>query len=335
MKIFGWAADNAGPGFYRLRVPLDALARHGGHEVRVDTRMDEWGLEEADVIVGQRVAQPGAAKRWERLATNAYGRRPLLVLELDDDLWNVDPANVPAWKFFREGGPGILDNLTRSVKLADVVTVSTEPLAEVVRRINPNVVVLPNSLPAAAYLGGGRRADGLRIGWGGGASHVLDVEEMLPSLRQHLRRRPRDTYVNMGTLFPSVTRAVSGAGRVQAFPWTDDMDQYYRQVASLDIGLAPLRPSVFNRSKSDLKVLEYAAAGVAFIASKVGPYESSVDDGATGLLTTRPHEWGVALRYLSENDAARTDLAADAYTWALSRSVDQTWQHWETVYGSV
>lgn len=333
MRIFGWAADDAGPGWYRLRVPFAELDKNG-HDTTVDTRMPDWVMEEADVVVGQRVCQPGATKRWRRLAEGAYGHRPFMVFEVDDDLWDLDPANAPAWNFYRRS-PALLDNLTECARLADVCTVSTEPLADAVRKINPNVVVLPNQLPASAF--GVQRATDLfprtgavRIGWGGGASHALDMEEMVPALRQYFRRRPRDVFVNLGTLFTSVARAAGT--QLEQHEWTDDLEVHYSRVASLDIGLAPLRPSMFNRSKSEIKFLEYAAAGVACIASNGGPYARVIEQAVTGVLVDQTHEWTREMLLLATDLETRSDQVTAAQTYANTRRMSDHWQEWEKVY---
>lgn len=331
MKIFGWAADNAGPGFYRLRVPLDEVARQTEHTVEVNTKMPDWVLEEADVVIGQRVAQPRAADRWRRMATGVYGHRPLMVFEIDDDLWDIDPANLPAWNFFARQ-PDILANMRDCAALADVCTVSTEPLAEVVRQINPNVVVLPNQLPASAFDAHALQDTGSPhyIGWGGGASHALDVAEMTYGLHSHFRRQPRDVFVNLGTLFPSVAKAVGAS--LASYSWTDDMTEHYHRLSSLDIGLAPLRPSRFNQSKSEIKFLEYAAAGAATIATRHGPYERVIEHEQTGLLCRSEHEWNGALTALTTDPTLRIELAANALAYARTRAIDQHWQSWEKVY---
>lgn len=336
MRIFGWAADNTGPGFYRLRVPFGELQHHG-HQTEVDTTMPDWALEEADVIVGQRVCQQGATARWRRLANGVYGgaNRPMLVFEVDDDLWDIDPANVPARSFFNLSGPEIMANLTECARLADVCTVSTEPLADVVRKVNPNVVVVPNQLPVSAFRPEPfNRSNALRIGWGGGASHQLDVEEMTYGLRTHFRRHREHRFVNMGTLFRSVAAAVDDR-QLDSLPWTNDMHEHYSRVAQLDIGLAPLRPSVFNRSKSEIKFLEYAAAGIPTIASDVGPYSRAFLDtlGQAGVLMARDGaSWGRTLAWLTNDPDRRRELGEQAYDYALSRSARNHWQNWYKVY---
>lgn len=333
MKIFGWAADNAGPGWYRLRVPFGELNRQGVHECAVSPAMPDEMLEEADVIVGQRVSQPGATDRWKRLASGEYGgRRRLLVFELDDDLWDVDYNNGPAHSFYNLSNPELLNNLTECARLADVCTVSTEPLADVVRQINPNVVVLPNQLPPTAFKHepGFAKPGPYTIGWTGGASHKADVQEMVSGLRQHFRRNPRDTFINMGTLFPDVARAVGPALTARA--WTDSMEEHYWRVAELDIGLAPLRPSLFNRSKSEIKFLEYAAVGAACIATRHGPYERTIVHEETGLLARTQHEWSGALTALTADPLLLRDLAMNAQSYAWTRRIEQHWQAWDKVY---
>jgi glycosyltransferase involved in cell wall biosynthesis len=331
MKIFGWAADDAGPSFYRLRVPLLELQAQTDHHVEISCTMPDWVMEEADVVVGQRVSQPGATSRWLRMASGMHGHRPLLVFEIDDNLWEVEHTNGPAWKFYGRN-PEQLRNLTACAKASDVCTVSTEPLADVVRRINPNVVVLPNQLPASAFAPScvGTAVRPVRIGWHGGASHLADVEEMAPALRQHFRRRPTDRFLNFGTVFESVRKAVGPA--LESWEWTQDLNEHYARVANLDIGLAPLRPSIFNQSKSELKFLEYAAAGAATIATNGGPYARVIEQGVTGLLVDTTHQWVSQLGLLSRDLEIRADLALAARRYALTRSIEQHWKSWLDVY---
>src|SRR5690606_8456208 len=60
-------------------------------------------------------------------------------------------------------------------------------------------------------------------------------------------------------------------------------DRYVEVLRRSDIALLPLRPSRFNRCKSDLKYLECAANGVACLASPT-VYEGSIRHGETGLI---------------------------------------------------
>lgn len=333
MKIFGWAADNAGPSWYRLRVPFDELSRQG-YDATVDTTMPDWVLEEADVIVGQRVSQPGATERWRKLAAGKYPRRPLMVFEIDDDLWNIDPWNYPALAFYGSN-PELLDNLIACVKLADVCTVSTPALADVVREFNPNVVIVPNQLPDSAYTSGHCKEpphtdNPFLVGWAGGASHTRDVAEAVPGVRTFFKRHDNVAFHNIGSPFGMLRKAV-GVRPFEQTRWLQDVPSYYRAL-DFHVGLAPLRPSVFNQSKSEVKFLEYAARRIPTVASHVGPYEWAILENEHGLFAHAPHEWCSALTTLRNDDALREELAENAFSYVRSRHIGLHWQRWSAVY---
>lgn len=54
--------------------------------------------------------------------------------------------------------------------------------------------------------------------------------------------------------------------------WTKDMNHYYQHYANVDVLLAPLEITEFNKVKSQLKVIEAAFSHTAIIASDFGPY---------------------------------------------------------------
>ena len=54
--------------------------------------------------------------------------------------------------------------------------------------------------------------------------------------------------------------------------WTKDMNHYYEHFSEIDVLLAPLEITPFNKVKSQLKVIEAAFSNCAIIASDFGPY---------------------------------------------------------------
>ena len=54
--------------------------------------------------------------------------------------------------------------------------------------------------------------------------------------------------------------------------WTRPADSYARNYAKFDISLAPIKNHMFNRMKSQLKVIEAGFYKKALIASNIGPY---------------------------------------------------------------
>jgi glycosyltransferase involved in cell wall biosynthesis len=80
----------------------------------------------------------------------------------------------------------IVDNL----KLADYVTTTTEIFADEIRKINKNVVVLPNAIDPnePQFKEVTPESDRLRVGWLGGSSHLHDLmllDGMVAKLSEH------------------------------------------------------------------------------------------------------------------------------------------------------
>jgi glycosyltransferase involved in cell wall biosynthesis len=54
--------------------------------------------------------------------------------------------------------------------------------------------------------------------------------------------------------------------------WTKPVTSYAMNYSKLDISLAPIKDHIFNRMKSQLKVIEAGFYKKALIASNIGPY---------------------------------------------------------------
>ncbi len=323
-RIFFWTGGQAdGCSYYRCSLPAGALAERGHDTMSSPVMPNEW-RDTADVIVGQRVCQPGPSTTWQALAKQG---RVKLVLELDDDLLDIDPSNEPAWDFFTR--PEIRASLLRNIQVADLVTVSTEPLAEVMRQHNNNVVVLPNTVPASLLdlPSPNVPRKPLVIGWSGGASHRLDLAEIRSELARFARRHGLGIEVHfMGAPDAETVRAVPYH---HVTDWIPGVEDFYRAV-DFNIALAPLRPSVFNRSKSAIRCLESAALGIPVVASDVGPYAEFVRHGETGYLAKQPHEWSRYLRELLD-PVVRQEMGAKARSLSEQHTIENNIHLWEAV----
>jgi glycosyltransferase involved in cell wall biosynthesis len=82
-------------------------------------------------------------------------------------------------------------------------------------------------------------------------------------------------------------------------------------LATSDIGLAPLPDNRFTRGKCSFKVLEYAAAGLPVVASPIGTNAEYVKDGATGFLVTDTRQWVDRITELIENPNLRKRMGQE------------------------
>lgn len=272
--------------------------------------------------IGQRTCNLSPSVFWQLLC-KAGGRT---VFEIDDDLFNIHPSNQVAWKFY--GNSAIRENLMDNARAAFRVTCSTEPLADKLREFNPDVRVVPNSIPDWLLTHSPEKTDNgkVTIGWGGSPTHAVDFEECQGMLKQFLNRRDDVEFHCIGSNYIEWMKLPKDKCRFT--PWVASVPDFFRTI-DYDIGIAPLRPHIFNRSKSHIKVLECAALGIPVIASDVYPYSNFIEHGKTGLLVRREHEWGKYLRLLTEDPAQRAEMGANARKAAAQYSMSRLAPVWE------
>jgi glycosyltransferase involved in cell wall biosynthesis len=117
--------------------------------------------------------------------------------------------------------------------------------------------------------------------------------------------------------------------------WQPDLWDFYAGV-DFDIGVAPLDPAgKFNRSKSALRALEYAARGIPVVASNCEAYRGFVQHGVTGFLVKYDHEWGRYLRDLVNDEAMRTEMGAAARRLAREWTIQKRYTAWQAAYEGV
>lgn len=306
-------------GWYRCHVPGVELEKKG-HEVILTIDRHWPYLEAADIVVFQRAWAPHIVDDIEKL--KALGK--LILYELDDDIWNLGPAN-PTYEFWNR--PGVRLGVVTAIKAAHKVTLSTKPLAAYVSRFNKNVHVLPNCLPDEDWEKPKRKHKKLVIGWAGSNTHWADLSLASAAVEQILDEFPEvELHVAGMFKYPFEDRSqmkVLGSVKLEGYP---DL------LRGFDIGLAPLTDDHFNACKSDLKFIEYGALEIAPVVSKAGAY-GTVENGKTGFVAQNSKDWLKYLRRLISDDDTREEIAHNARAYAESRFISRNIWRWEEVYG--
>lgn len=282
---------------YRWGVKVDAENR----TITADGALAAW----ADLVIIQRVFPcDDMMPTIEHLLSSETP----VIYEADDLLWEIPPSN-PVYVPFQKSIPYILSILPR----VDLVTVSTEALRNEFLKYNPRVCVLPNlvnpdlwsSRPPAAV------TNEVRIGFAGSATHGEDLAIVESALLRIADRFGSSVkFIFMGFVTENLRRLPNL--EIVEFEAYED---YPRVLSSLrlDIALAPLVDSRFNRCKSNIKWLEYSLAGVAGIFSDLPPYNSCVEDGETGLLVGNSSDaWYSAIEKLVGDPGWRQTVAESA-----------------------
>jgi len=114
----------------------------------------------------------------------------------------------------------------------------------------------------------------------------------------------------------------------------------YPQVLSSmewDIGICPIEDNRFNRSKSNLKYLEFAINGFSCVCSDVENYAKTITHGVDGLLAenTTP-SWYENLTKLIDDVELRKTLADNASELVRTKfSASENYKLWGNVYREI
>lgn len=250
--------------------------------------------------------------------------KPFLV-ETDDNY-----IDVPQWnEGFHSYSPNSAYRRTalETIRHADGLIVTTPHLREIYSRFNDTIHIVENSLDFKGdrrFVGWDhvsvRKHRGVRMGWIGGRSHFADLMMAAPILREVLERNPDAslTLVN-SALKPSCEatgkRYPFDALKVSCPDRSVSINRYAPFAASFgfDIGIAPLVDCNFNRSKSNLRWLEYSALKIPTVASNVGHFAYTLKHGVDGYLASGDIGWMESLNALIRDTALRERMGATAY----------------------
>jgi hypothetical protein len=316
VRVILYSADSSGCEFVRCREPLRTSGVDG--EIRQSVEMIGKGIREhegstvlrerivekvvapvdADVVVFQRPPHRDTPALIEQFQAQGVA----VVVDVDDDLMTVHPQNAAYPLHAGLLSPEVNARYTaKCCGIADLVTVSTPALAERYGA-HGRVVCLPNCVPAA-ILDYPRHSDGHTIGWPGRvASHPGDLE----TTRGGVGEAIGDWRFHVIGEAAGVRDALGLPQEPSETPWIASVEDYHRALGCLDIGIVPLAPSTFNISKSFLKGVELAAAGVPFVASPRAEYQVL---GLGILAADRSRNWRSAVRDLTRDESLRWEHA--------------------------
>ena len=292
----------------------------------------------ANLVVLWRVEwDPGV----EALISRARRAGAKLLYDVDDLMFDPELARVEIIDGIRSQGltekqvRGFYGRIQRTMAACDFGSVTTEPLADHMRRSGKPVFVLPNGFDAKVWREArlahrARRqapSDGLlRLGYAGGSrTHQRDFAVMAPALARVLRERAECRLV----LF---RRETLNCLDLEEFPefqtleaqveWREyvSLEQLPHEIARFDVNLAPLEPdNLFCEAKSELKFFEAALAGVPSVCSPTRPFRAAIRDGETAMFATDTESWYIAISTLLDDPALRARMAQRAYWDVLWR----------------
>jgi glycosyltransferase involved in cell wall biosynthesis len=310
MKILAFG-NGSGSSWWRLESVAKYIDGYDGHDMLVLSNKDWNGRTGgADIVVWQMVVNP-------EVINDCHKQGAKVIYEADDLI--TERLSRKELQNPHE----FLAQTRAAIAACDMVTTTTEPLAIELRKINPNVVVLPNYMddewwgPASNI----RHRGKIRIGWAGSTSHKSDLEFVSPIMERILNE------------FPEAHFVYCGAGGVSSSSLSTELmygDDTFRKIPTnrrefflgvntelwpiksktlhFDIGIAPLISDKFNDCKSNIKWQEYSLNGWAGVYSDEPPYS----DIKHALKAKDQEEFYQKIKYLIEHPVEREQMAQRA-----------------------
>lgn len=217
---------------------------------------------------------PGMMKQLSDLVQKGWA----LVSEIDDNPYH--------WKQYIESD-------FVAFRGVHAVSVSTKPLAELVRQWNPNLAVFENAIfrlpEKSARHAEARESYRIFFGALNRQSDWDVIRESVLSACRVMKDKITLVIIHDRQIFDSI-----GDGIKKEFYPTLSHQDYMKELSRSDLALLPLQNSVFNRYKSDLKLIECCAAGAVPIFSAV-VYGDNFQHSDLGIMMDGNSDWGAAI----------------------------------------
>lgn len=299
--IIAYPADRSGCGNIRIINPMNYLNSTGIHPTIVSNiivHQNENILPRVKTLWFQR---PFGIEHGKDFMINkeVYRNKNVkLVIDHDDMLFGKNekqggsketgvPSYNNAWSFITEKSQ---ENHVEVMNLVDRITVSTDYLGNMLRNIgvSTEITTLPNVVPM--YLWGKEKRPDVpisvkkpRVLYTGAPLHYSNREKLKGDFENAwfdwIYKSILDDKIDLfifGVEVPWFLVPVAHKVHLLKFCNYLDYPNVVRNVKA-NLGIAPLVENEFNRCKSDIKFLEYAACGIPFLGSSFNagnsPYE--------------------------------------------------------------
>jgi hypothetical protein len=219
------------------------------------------------------------------------------IYHLDDDLLNI-PPELGQKKYRAHNAPSRIESVTTGLQEADLIYCSTTKLMDRVIDIGFNRPIVAGSICSSSeILRLPRRRPSCKVGYMG-FDHAHDLDGILPALTTFLRRNPHVQFELFGSI-PKPSVLDEFGERISTVAPIRIYSDFRRHFSTMgwDVGICPLADTPFNHMKTDLKWVEYTAAGIAVIATAGIVYDDCCSDGC-GMLAADEASWVSALETL-------------------------------------
>jgi glycosyltransferase involved in cell wall biosynthesis len=260
---------------------------------------------------------------WSFAAMGAMARKAgiPMVMDLDDNLWNVAPDNV-AYDVLKPGGDGV-KILTAITKEVDFVTVTNQYLKNIVihntGRTHETVKVFDNAIDFDLYKYDQpfKDTNEITLTHFGSSTHFVDLQNkaFMAGVDRIMKDYPNVNFLTVGSFIPAMrykwgSRYQNEFGHIDLYKWVET--RFPDVMAKTDICVVPLEETIYTRAKSAIKFMEMSSARKPGVWQDIRQYQEAVVPG-TGLLARTDTNWYNAIKKLIDDKELRREMGQNAY----------------------
>jgi glycosyltransferase involved in cell wall biosynthesis len=318
IRFIGSHYDNANRRLLLLKQGL----KESGCKITTSEKSQTAPMDQFDVVIAHN---PHCETWMMEMLAEAHGVKVPVILSVDNDLEQM-PVNHPEYESIGLGTSLQSKAYAAAMLLSDKVCVPSETLANNLSSSGYPTQVIPDCWPDGDDLWKkpAPRHSMLNLGWVGSPGQVEDVFSIRRMIVRVMREFPHVCIVIGGD--PDVYRLFDSLPETRRiFLPSINPEDYPYLLRQIDIMLAPLRNTPYNRSKSDHLLVEAGALGIPWIGS---PITSHVNWASGGLIANTPDEWHTYLRQLIMDNELRATIGNAGLIKAASRKMSMIIPQW-------
>lgn len=325
--------------YYRGVLPLSVSGQHGSYGLPAWDGLRGWGVKETvgtgifgfSTIMLKLIMDRSTPRQIEL----AQQRGQRIIVDVDDYYEGLTEANDAYERTHPDKNK--LQNrghYQRVIERCDTLTVSTPFLYEHYRQSHPDVRMVRNGVNQYMFDNTRRSRNRLTLGWTGATNYrnndLEQLRDWLPDfLEDHDLRFHHAGHQPDKPSFAEITGV--NPKRVSTSPLVDLA--HYPDGFQFDIGIVPLNDIPFNHAKSNIKGLEYVAAGIAFVASDTPEYRI-LHEGGIGSLARSPEEWAAAVTALLNQQNRKHTVKREYGILERDWSIQARAKDWQNVFAT-
>lgn len=249
-----------------------------------------------DYVFIHREALPLGPPMLEFVLTRIFNKK--VVYDFDDAIWlpNTSSQNKIAsiFKYHQK--------VKWICKWSWKISCGNGFLADYALKYNKNVMVNPTTIDLDYHVPGINQVSKtpLVVGWTGTHSTTKYLNEIAPVLSDLLKEYP------IKILIISDQKPDWDVANYEFIKW--NKDQEIEQLNRIDVGIMPLKDTIWEKGKCGFKALQYMALEIPAVVSDVGVNKEIIEHGVDGYLCVNHEDWKKDLVELITSEKKRKTM---------------------------